>query len=352
MSLLIFEGFDHASASDDLFAGLMMSANATASSAFDPDPTTQFGGKSLGITTLNASNTTSVAYAMLYGPTGTGTATVGVSILATASPLSGYDIGLSNGLQGQMFCRFILDQVVVYRGDPTTGGVVIASGATGMISSGWCYIELQAVLSTTVGTVTIRINGAPILTFNNLNNTADGTTTINGCIVGVYDGTGNGFRGRLDDIYMVDSAGPVPYNNFLGPSRVIMRLPNANSSVAFMPSANTNWQQVSESNLDGDDSFNSSTTPSTTDLFSANSLPTTTSSIFAVQVKAAVRKDDAGLRSIATALNSAATAAIGTTVALSPTYRYINDIYVNDPHTSGSWSVDAVGASTFGYTIV
>src|SRR4051812_40767621 len=103
MTLQVFEGFDNTSTAADLFSGVLMAASATASSLVAPETNTEFGGRSLSITTLNANNTPSAAYCSIYAASGSATVVTGVGISLRPSADCGYDIGFTNGVSGQFF---------------------------------------------------------------------------------------------------------------------------------------------------------------------------------------------------------------------------------------------------------
>jgi hypothetical protein len=352
MTILVIEGFDSASSVADLFSGILSFANASAQSSFGISNATQFSGQCLTVTTSPNNSSASAANAGIYFSTSSATIIMGTSILLAATANAGYDIGFAHDMTGQIFCRFILDHVTVFRGSPTGTYTQIGSGVTGLPSSGWAFVEVKATIGT-AGAVIINVNGNQVLNLASVNTSADSSTTADNIVLGAYDGTGNGFTASFDNIYVLDTLGSAPNNLFLGPVRVFTRVPTANASVQFTPSdSNTNFQEVDELNLDGNASYNASTIVPSIDTFSAFAVPTTTSEVFAVQVKAAVRKDDAGNRIMTTTLVSSGSSATGNFISVSPAYQYISDIYVVDPHTNTTWNTSGVNASTFGYVLV
>lgn len=354
MSLLLIESFDHIQTVTDLFAGVLSSLSATADSGIAISRTTQFNGQSIALTTSSPTGLASSAYTTIYIATTSTTMVIGAAIQLTASPNSGYDIGLTNGSLAQVFCRFILNRLLIYRGDPVLGGyVLLGSAATSLLSSGWAYVEVKATIATgTAGAMSVYANGRLIITLPFTNTSNDGTTTVAGGLLGAYDGSGTGFTGYFDDVYLLDTNSVAPINDVLGPVRVILRLPSANAAVNFIPNQNQNWQQISETKMDGDSSYNSSTTIAASDLFQGFSLPVTTTQVFAVQNKIAVRKDDAGQRAVGTLLSSSTAIVTGATNQISPNYQYFSDLYRNDPNTGVPWTIAGVNALLFGYTIV
>lgn len=111
----------------------------------------------------------------------------------------------------------------------------------------------------------------------------------------------------------------------------------------------TNWMAVSEIPEDGDNSYNTDSTPGDVDLFSHPNLPAGAQNISAVDNVVFARKDDAGTRSIASQIKSSTTTSTGATVALSTSYTFIDQIAETDPNTSAAWTASGVNSALFGY---
>lgn len=87
----------------------------------------------------------------------------------------------------------------------TTSGIVLGTTATGLIAiNTWHYVELQILLSATVGTVTLRLDGSSVLTLTGQNTKAGSTKTV-------YDtfrlGSATGGNNLYDDVYLKVGAG-------------------------------------------------------------------------------------------------------------------------------------------------
>jgi hypothetical protein len=83
-------------------------------------------------------------------------------------------------------------------------GTSIASSATGLVAiNTWNYLEVQAKLSDTVGTVTVRLNGTAVITATGLDTKNAGTKTV-------YDqirfSTLDGRVYLIDDLYLRNDA--------------------------------------------------------------------------------------------------------------------------------------------------
>jgi hypothetical protein len=350
--LLLFDGFDPYTTLSDLLSGPISGVNNSANLGLATSSTTQFNtGKSLSIDTSGAPIST--AYAVFAAAGITNTWMIGVSFAASSRHQTGYDIGLMHNLNGQMFCRFILDTVTIYCGDPVTGSVLLTSINIGLSTIGWVFVEIQATVDPLVGSMVVRYNGVVVASATGLNTSMDGTTVVDGVLLGVVDQTGSGFAGLFDDLYISDSSGALPFSAFLGPARVFTRVPNANGSLnQFTPLAAPNWQEVADVSLDGDISYNYDINVGDTDLFASYALPSTVTTVYAMAVSYAARRDDAGTRTMTSTVVSNAVAAIGNTVPLSASYRYLIDYYTTDPATGSAWTVAAANMAQFGYTLV
>jgi hypothetical protein len=73
-----------------------------------------------------------------------------------------------------------------------------------------------------------------------------------------------------------------------------------------------------------------------------------TGTIFGVIHRTLARKDDAGIRQIAQLCESTGTEEQGSTISLSGSYNYYDDVLETDPHTSAQWGLSGFNAATFG----
>jgi hypothetical protein len=121
--------------------------------------------------------------------------------------------------------------------------------------------------------------------------------------------------------------------------------------VQWTPLAETNWQEVGETQFDGDTSYNYATTVGNTDLFTFGSLPTTVSVVYGVFVTGGYRKLDAGPETIVQKLVSSGSTASGSTMAMSLSYAFWTDLFVTDPHTGATWTPTSVNDIIAGYSL-
>ena len=246
--------------------------------------------------------------------------------------------------------------VIAYLGDPNIGtpSVITSSPPNACNPYVWQRYELKGVIST-VGSFDFHVNGSSVLSASGVTTQSTDNAWFNGSRLRA------GFVGGLGgpDIYVDDytfndlttGPGTYPCNNFLGDVAVRTLKTTANSSVQWTPLANQNWQEVGETQFDGDASYNYATTVGNADLFTFASLPTTTSVVFGVQVTGAYRKLDASAQTIKQNIKSGTTESSGATLSLSLNYCYYTDPFVLDPNTSATWAPTAVNAALGGYTL-
>jgi hypothetical protein len=360
MALIRYEGFDYESAATDLFAGILSAlvfngTNQTGSVGLSSS--TQYSnGSSLTVTASNTTNGAANAFTVIPVVPSGNTVTVGAAVLLSSSNTNGSVIGLVNANLGQVYCSIVAGAITFFCGDPTLTSVQLGSSAINVIpSSGWAYVEFRATVATgTGGSVQVRVNGISVASVSGVNTSNDGTTGVSGIMLGTANtsNTFSGFTASFDDVYVIDSSGAAPLNTFLGPVRVVMQYPTANVATNFGAlSGNPNWQNVDDTTMDGDSTYNYSTQSGAYDTFTSGTLASS-STVLALKVVAAGHIDDAGMRGAQTILQSGGVFAAGTTLNMTGSLRYFSDIYVNDPATNARWSTAAVNAAQFGYRIV
>ncbi len=206
----------------------------------------------------------------------------------------------------------------------------------------WSHLQCR-VQSGASGSYTIMLNGtSTIASGSGLNITgSSGTiTTMNAVYL-----TGGGGGGELDDLLICTGGLP-------GDCRVQTDFPISNASVQFTPLANTNWQEVSETSMDGDTSYNSSSTVGQTDTFNFTPLSVPAgSTIIALFVRTAAAKTDAGSRSLQNKIVSGSNSALGTSVGLSTSYEYQQDNFTSFLSGLGLLTQSGINSTTIGYTL-
>ena len=275
-------------------------------------------------------------------------------------PASSVTIALQDNVAGSPQITVLFNannfSVQIFRGS-TSGASLCLSANNVWTPDVWNFIELHAKINSSTGIIEVRSNGATIATVSGVDTQATANAWFDSGDFDVFPTalvTGAFFW--LDDLYYCDTtSGPglSPYNTWLGNCGTKTLFPVGNNSVQFSPQPNTNanWQNVAETAMDSDITYNYGATVGQEDLLNFQALPAGTQSVLAVQVTGAYRKDDVGSRSVKQALKSGTTKVYGSTFPLPDSYAYFTDLYILDPDTSANWTVAAVNAASAGYTV-
>lgn len=228
----------------------------------------------------------------------------------------------------------------------TRNGTQIGQSATNAYNgTTWQFIEIGTTVSTTAGSVEVRINNAPVLVLGSVDNQTSTNASFSALNIGST---------YIDDFRFNDSTtgpGSYPCNSFLGDLRVIDLLPISNSTVAWTPLTNTNWQEVSESAFDGDTTYNSTATTGDQDMFNLAALANTVDQIVGVQLMGGYREVNASTHTITQHLSSGGTDAAGSAHNISKVYSFITDLFPINPVTSASWTLAEINALLAGYAL-
>jgi hypothetical protein len=104
--------------------------------------------------------------------------------------------------------------------------------------------------------------------------------------------------------------------------------------------------------MDGDTSYNSSSTVGQTDTFNFTPLSVPAgSTIIALFVRTAAAKTDAGSRSLQNKIVSGSNSALGTSVGLSTSYEYQQDNFTSFLSGLGLLTQSGINSTTIGYTL-
>jgi len=333
MAVVGMEGFDHLSITQLL-------AKQGRSGVTNPIQTGRLGGQAI----RTGGNQTGLAF----------------SGFSTTSVIAGFAYKFSNVLVANLTSRRVMFRAgvtnVVGLVTASSGGDIvlrlidsaaatIASGTTPIIIDIWYYVEVRVVISATVGSVELRLNGlsSAELSATGLNT---GTSPIDSVAWGATSvGT---HVTDVDDLYIVDTTtGSSPTNTFLGDCRVETLPPTGNGANTAWTGAFGDWDDSTSHNTDTD--YVSSSTPGDRETSTLADLAVGTGTIYAVQTDVTARKDDAGARTIAPVLRISGTNHDGTTTpGLSTDYvTYVQTYDRLDP-VGNAWSIATVNAMEAG----
>jgi hypothetical protein len=232
-------------------------------------------------------------------------------------------------------------QFVLYRGNLTT---LIATGATVIQQNRWYYIEIKINFAD-AGSYSLKIDN--VVEFS-------GSTDMQALGSSgadwfeMFHTTANSGTYWIDDIYVLNTDGSAPQNDFLGPHYIYTLKPSGDNTVVGTPSSGgTSFDDVDETTTNLDTDYVTHTSAGT-DLFDMGNLSVTPSQISAVQTEVVTKKTNSGTCTARSKLKSNATTSNGTTQAMGPEYQWWTDIFELDPDGSIAWTASSVNSAIVG----
>lgn len=354
MALVVWDGFDHyASATGDMLTRYGAWQYYSGPYVVISSPGRGGFGKCLGFQNLAAGQT--YVQAGLAAPINQITTGFAINFGGTSPgvTINMVDVLAGGGSQ----CRWVFN--------PNAGTITFVNGAGQSIGTalnsisvnGWYFVEFQNKIGTTNGTAALRINGQSIPSFPDLTNINTQATSNNSVSsIQVYNsGLTGGPNVLFDDWYVADGTtgpGSYPANSFLGDLRTDTVFPVANASVQWTPLTGSNYQMVNNPTFDGDSAYNYAQTAGYQDSFTFQTLDADVNQVVGVQVTIAIRKEDAGARTVAPVLVIGGTTYRGTAVSVDVSYLYITYLWPINPATSASWTASDVNGLAAGYVVV
>lgn len=214
------------------------------------------------------------------------------------------------------------------------------------------HVEMELVLSTTVGSVKLwidnelqhsrssidTVDGASnISTFTRValaaNRLSDTAQNVFISDVIVWDDTGTDFTGELPNhIHRIATLFPDGAGNY----------------AQFTPSTGSNFQNVDEVAIDDDTTYNVSSTAGHIDTFTYAAMPWSTDAIFGLVVSTSIRSET-NTPNIRAKARIASTDYNGTSVATATTYAVKEQVWDDSPATGNDWTVSEIDGAEFGY---
>lgn len=222
----------------------------------------------------------------------------------------------------------------VLNGGAPSNPVGPASVGSIVIPNSYMYVEIEAVISSSVGQISVFVNGNPVLSFTG-NTQSSANAWCNQVQWGAGSGAPNGGT-NFDDLYLLDLTAPSPLNTFLGPVRIQTDGPNADSATSGLNAwAFTTPQGTDFGNL-------ANIPPNTAQYDSDGNLgdrmsfrfPSLTSLVYALNMWYSAEIDAAGSRSLVPIYRNNGIDQAGPSPGnLNSTYTYYNQACTLDPNT-------------------
>lgn len=328
---------------------------------FDADNATSLGLRGWSGTQM-ATTTGRISGSAIYSQSGATVAMTSPSVGAKATLIAGF-AHLKTSLPGSPATIFVFydsagtteqcsirlnadGSLSACRGNQAA---VLATSAAGVIAASvWRYIEVQATIDGSSGSMIVRVEESEVINVTAAN-TKQGSNAF-ADRVRFYSFANN--NDRYDDLYIADTAGS-DNNSFLGDCRVQTLLPASDAAIQWSRSTgSTNYSAVDDSPYSAADYVYSSTVGHV-DRYGLSDLATTPASIKGVAMYYTYQKSDAGARTMrgfiksggTTSNDSAQTPALNT-----EQMRYA--LWERDPNTAAAWSTSGVNALEAGIEVV
>lgn len=212
--------------------------------------------------------------------------------------------------------------------------------------STWYNIQLKLTFATgTSGAWECRINGSQVVLLGTGNTAPSTNAQANTSDLWIAPGSG-GFAADYSDLWICD--GNSPNNDFAGDIRIGQKLVNgAGNYTQWTPSAGSNYQNVDDSSMDNDTTYNSDATVGHKDSYTL-AAASATGTIKAVSIVAALRKDDANTRQVRPFIRDAGGDHTLTTVTLGSGYAMLPQCMDKQGDGTTDWDTTALDAFEVG----
>jgi hypothetical protein len=338
---LFVEGFDQYGTDATLPAGYWTTYDSTAKSLVAG----RFGDRALQVT---ANNTISRDIGV-----NAATLIIGFAFKITSLPGTVFGHLCSVMDNATLQCGLYVDPGGHLQFRNGNGGTLLASSSSALSTGVWYYGEIKVKVDGSAGTVEVRINGSSsgwIPPTSSLN-TRSTTNNYANRIALQSAGTGIATTVAYDDLYVLDTTGSAPLNDFLGGPHVSTKFPSGNGSTnQWTATGEATQAQCVDNNPPNDAVYSGDSTVGHRDLYAF--ADTTGQSIYSVTQLIRAVKSDAGSRSINPVCKSGGTTSVGGTIVLGTSPAYVTQLYTTDPNTGAAWTEGAVSAAEFGQDTV
>jgi hypothetical protein len=234
--------------------------------------------------------------------------------------------------------------IAVYRG---LGGGTLLGQTAGpvLVANAWQHIETKVLISDTVGTVEVRVDGTVVLALAGLDtaNSAD-VTCAQVSLGNKADGASDNVSTYFKDFIVWDNTGTTNAN-FLGSCSVVALIPTSDISLGWTPSTGaTGWNLIDEAGPVDTDYVQAASPPPAASFFGLSDLPADVTSVKGLMTLVRSAKTDGGDATLKTSVVSGASTGAGTDRAITTAFTYWIDLFPQDPATAAAWLPAAVNA--------
>lgn len=276
------------------------------------------------------------------------TATTGFSFYLTTVPISDAEL-----------IEFRSAAAVICRIEVTSGSTLMfyeqdgTAHSLGAITTGvWYRIEASILFGTTNtdGAVDIEINGGNVLSQTGVDTYISGTANL----VELRWRARSTLAYRIDDITVTRDDG-VGEEGFLGDIVIENLRPNANGTHTDWTATGTAWQDVDDAlgSSDGDSTTITGTTVADKSSFELTDTVDVATTNYAVQVRAKIKKSDAGAKDVRGFIRSGTAEDNGLTVSPATTYGWGRfGIFIDDPDTAAALDETIIDGLEAGFEVI
>lgn len=338
MALLFMDGFDHYASADILKK--WTAQNGSSSITLINSTAGRRGGGALlapsgSATTANVTKTLAASYATLI---------VGIAWKISAVSARNIMSVLDNGTAHLTLVMNSDSTLSIRRG--TSAGTTLATSGSSLSLNTWYYIELKATIHDSTGAYEVRVNGSPWLSASNVDTRNGANASVNQVLLGSDGVLANVLTQTFDDLYICDTSGSAPQNDFLGDVRIDTVLPSADGTYTdFTPSTGTDHYALVDEATPSTSDYNESGTSGHQDSYVMQNVSSIPGTIFGVQVNVLAHKDDAGIRSLKVGVRSGTTDSVDAGLGLSESAIYYRNIFATDPDTTAAWTESGANAA-------
>ncbi len=338
MALLFSEGFDNYTNDSDIFQSSQFGVRTTSATVSIADG--HISGKAMRC------NNSAIVLAAGLSQTSTATIFGGFAMRFSLTDSSSTDFlqFYDEDTSADKIAIAIEDGKIQIRRSST---VIIETPV--LATNRFYFIAFKVFLSNSSGTAELWVNGSSVDSATGVDTISAGTATVNSF---AFDSPGN-HDFYIDHLWIGDSSGS-DLTDVIPECYIEQLLPDgAGSSTQFTPLSGANYQNVDEAQMDGDTSYNSSSTATHKDLFTCSNLSSTSLTVYAVSVKNVFNKADASFTEVKSKIKSGATEGNGADRGATYSDYITNvDIFENDVNGGGDWTATNVNAIEIGYEIV
>jgi hypothetical protein len=251
---------------------------------------------------------------------------------------------------------------VQVRSEVTSDGRISVTTASGTYTTSvpvltalaWRYIEMKVFISSTVGTIDVRVDGDDVLNLTGINTNPVGIGVANTVGIG-YNDMGHVYGNtapRYTDYYVCDGTGATN-NDFLGDIEVQTLFPTGSGNNSqWSPLSGSNWENVEDGTPDYDTSYVYASLDGAIDTYTYSDMTAVSGVVRGIQHNIFARKASSGTVHVKPVSRPNATDFDGDSVALSNSYQTILEVEEINPETGIGWTISDVNNAQFGQKVV